>query len=428
MSNGIRLEVGLLRTDKLKDEVLMEMLDHLGIIYSENNIDTFPCIIASTKSQLVGKNVIIADEIIPLDDTLNMLSGNLYEAGDSLNLEINEHEKKILDSIRSAFHDVGLPLVRKWFWPNFAKACCILTHDIDWLTYSPFHRIVLRSNSITKTLILIFRYLLTGIDYGYNIPEILEIETNRKVKSTFFFMTDYQKDNAKGRDAERLVKGSGCEIGLHGSRGSHRDITILRAELERLQRSTGVMAEGVRYHRLKFQTPLTWSVTSDACLNYDTTYSDHYFGFKVPLCFPFHPINRTEYNRYNVIEIPTAFMDWIALNRKYKEDHCKDILNRIMTVVEQHNGCFAINFHNTYLNADTFHEMYNTYIWMLDNLASRGYWITSAINCCSWWMTRFTAKLNIELRDQKVIGNSSIKDIPVVIEKASGENIFLNIP
>ena len=374
MPIGKRLEVGLIRANNVKDEVLIDILDHIGIIYSKGNIDSLSCIIASTKindSKLTGKNVIIADEIIPLDDILNMLSGSPSKVGDNFYLEINEYEKRILDAIRSAYRELDIPLVRKWYWPNLAKACCVLTHDIDWLTYSPFHMIILRTQPLTKILHLIYRYLFAGIDYGNNIPEILEIERNHKVKSTFFFMTDYNKDNAKGRGAERLVKEGGFEIGLHGSRGSHKDINALRAELDRLQKNTGIMAEGVRYHMLKFMAPLTWEVINNAHLTYDTTYSDHYFGFKIPLCYPFHPIDRTNDKRFTVLEIPTAFMDWIALNRMYNEDQCIEILRKIMTAIEGHNGCFAVNFHNTYLNINTFNGIYKTYIWILDELVNR---------------------------------------------------------
>lgn len=428
MSKNMRLDIGFVRTDNLKDEVLMELLDHLGIVYVEASTRDFPCTIVSTNPDsgrsCEGNNLIVADEVVPLDEIAMVLSGERVDEEDSFKLTINICENKILQAIRRAFQESGYPLIRKWFWPNFSKACCILTHDVDWLSYSPFHRVTLRKESLRRMIGLAVNYLLQGEDYGYNIPEILELEGSRKLKSTFFFRTDYGKMNELARKALKLIKDAGFEIGLHGARESHVNIEVLKEERKLLEENVNSQVQGIRYHRLKFRKGRTWNIEDDVGFKYDATLSyREEFGFISGLCHPYHPIDLVRKRRLILLEMPTAFMDWAALHRKFNEGDIKKTLSEIMVEVERYNGCFAVNFHNTYLNKKTFEEVYNTYVWTMNELIARGYWLTTAIDFTNWWNMRNSLSLDIRLKDDYIVGNSSLSGVPIVIEKTNGEMI-----
>lgn len=431
VSKNVRLTIGFVRTDRLKDEALMELLDHLGIIYVEADIRDymhFPCMIASINlssgQSLEGHNLIVADEVVPLDAIVLALSGDRVDEDDGFKLEINEYENNILQAIRRVFRESGYPLLRKWFWPNFSKACCILTHDVDWLSYSPFHRVVLGKESLRRMISLAMQYLLKGEDYGANIKEIMELEGSRNIKSTFFFKTDYGKMNELARRALKLSKDAGFEVGLHGARRSHVDIEILKDELKLLEEKVNSKVQGIRYHRLKFGKGNTWNIEEDIGLKYDTTYSyREQFGFIAGLCHPFRPIDPVRKRRLILLEMPTAFMDWTALHKKFDENDIKQTLSKIMVAVERYNGCFAVNFHNTYLNKKTFEEVYNSYVWIIDELTTQGYWLTTAMDCCNWWNMRNGLSMEIRLKGDSIAGNSSLSDVPIVIEKPDGERI-----
>lgn len=414
-----RLELGLVRTGVLMDEVLMEILDHLGIVYREASEGDFPLLISSTKPReaLFNKPLIVADDVLPMNEVLNALSGTSYlEDRDCFDLKINELENRLLDHIKDLYLAEGLPLVRKWYWPNFSKACCVLTHDVDWLSYSPFHKIVYRSNPFSKLLKLVFKYLLLGEDYGYNIPEIIEIEKSRGVKSTFFLKTRYD-EMEKAHMLQRLLKENGFEIGLHGTRDSHKNIDMLRDEIRSLENAVNSGIHGIRYHRLKFKPNFTWRLVEEAGLKYDSTFSNSkYFGFKSQLCYPFHPVDPLLKRRLNILEIPMAFMDWTSLHRHYMYDECKSVMSRLMDTVYKYHGCFAVNFHNTYLNKESFQQVYELFLWSLDETIGRGFWVTTGFECYQWWSMRADLKLQLYLEETIIKGESPLKEVPIIID------------
>ncbi|MBO3810070.1 MAG: hypothetical protein FGF50_10835 [Candidatus Brockarchaeota archaeon] len=421
MAETTRLELGLVRTDALMDEVLMEILDHLGIVYREAGEGDFPLLISSTKPREASfsKSLLVAEDVLPMDEVLNALSGSSsVEDRDCFDLRINELEDRLLAHLRNLYLAEGLPLVRKWYWPNFSKACVVLTHDVDWLSYSPFHKVVYRNNSFPKFLKLVFKHLFLREDYGYNIPEMIEIEKSRGFKSTFFLKTNYD-DLEKARRVQESLKEKGFEIGLHAARDSHKVLDMLKEEIASLQEATGSEIYGVRYHRLKFKPGLTWRLEEEAGLGYDSTFSNNkYFGFKSQLCYPFHPVDPLLKRRLNILEIPMAFMDWASLHRQYTYDDCQSVMRRLMDAVIKYHGCFAINFHNTYLSKDVFQQVYKLFLWSLDEAIVRSFWVTNGFECYNWWSMRACVKLKLEFDRNIISGESSLRKFPLIIEMA----------
>lgn len=426
MTKATRLELGFVRTNASMDEVLMEILDHLGMVYREADEGDFPLLISSTKPSRASssKSLIVAEDVLPMDEVLNALSGiKSIEDRDCFDLKINELEDRLLTLIRNCYWAKDLPLVRKWYWPNFSRACLVLTHDVDWLSYSPFHKVVYRKEPLLKFLKLIFKHLFLKKDYGYNIPEIIEVERSKGVRSTFFLKTSYS-DAEKAYKVQQSLKENGFEIGLHGARRSHKELEALKEELKRLQKATRSEIHGIRHHRLKFRPGLTWRLEEDTGLKYDMTFSNNkYFGFKSQLCYPYHPIDMLLMRRLKILEIPTAFMDWTSLYRGQMLDDCISVLNKLMDVVSKYNGCLAVNFHNTYLNKETFREIYETFIWSINAAINKGFWTTTAFECCNWWLVRTNAKLTIEYHEGAILGKSSLKGVPTIVDMGDEKEV-----
>ncbi|HEV2225616.1 MAG TPA: hypothetical protein VGR56_02280, partial [Nitrososphaerales archaeon] len=71
------------------------------------------------------------------------------------------------------------------------------------------------------------------------------------------------------------------------------------------------------------------------------------------------------------------------------------VLGSIMERVEHYNGLLLVNFHNTYLNRDTFPDVLELYEGLIDRVFERGYWVTTASECSEWWRRRASAKVGV---------------------------------
>ena len=88
----------------------------------------------------------MGEEIVDIETILHMLGGLQDNKKDNLDLPVNEEGRKLVAAVGARMSEIGLPLVLKSPWPKGAKACCVLTHDIDFMSFSPFHKVVLRGS------------------------------------------------------------------------------------------------------------------------------------------------------------------------------------------------------------------------------------------------------------------------------------------
>lgn len=408
------LTLALIKQKNILDEVLIEILDHQGIIYDVISMNTnrkYPLVMMSkysedafSRAKIISEfpeNAIVVEKLIDLNGVLRSLSGLEGKARDSLNVDVNLEESKLANVLRKALAAVNLPLVRKWFWPNGARACFVLTHDVDWFTYSPYHRVVLEGTPKTRILKTICKNLIRRRNYGWNIPELIQLHQKSGIKSTFLFQTDYGELNPYFTKSVELLNAAGFEIALHASHNSHKNEGDLHKELDSFAGATKLSPAGVRYHTLKFLVPLTWRIESDLGIQYDATFSyNKFFGYRSNICFPYHPFNDA---RYRILELPTGFMDWTTLHRKYRGSKLTTILHGLEKSVEENHGVLLVNFHNTYLNSETFPDVYASYVSLINEVKNRSYWITTARQCAEWWNYRVSFKPKPVLDDDKLV-------------------------
>ena len=391
-------------------KVLGEMLNHQGVIFEEfSDGRDYPCIIKTDLGScegVKGHNVIIIDEIIPLDRITKILSG---EFDYNLNYpEINIYETQIIEEIRRVLHSQRLPFIRKWFWPDFAKACCLMTHDIDRLSIPPIYARRETPKRIKLLLYVLYyykKYFLRINKFDDYINKITDIETKYKVKSSFYFFPEY-KEHKEFIDILKKLKIEAFEVGLHSESENYEQ---LKNEKELLEKYFGDEIYGTRQHLLKFKAPQTWQY-QEKLLDYDLTfYCNEEFGYRSGLCFPYRPLN-TE----SIIEIPTLFMDWTALNKKMNYEQIKEELQEVIKTVEKYNGCIVLNFHNEYFNEIVFPDIYQTFTDIL-GYVQKDYWVTTAHECVKWWKIRESTKIDLELKNGNILVTSS-NEIPIVIE------------
>ena len=430
------LTIGVVPQGSIYDEVLFEMLDHHGVAYRsvdrEGEPRKYPIVLISRYSEEAytlalrscnsESDVLIAEKIVAFDLVLSLLGGGAIDRRDNFDLAVNAEEKKLLSAVRERLFALKLPLVRKWYWPGSAKACCVLTHDIDWFDYSPFHKqVVKQSANPFRLLRLAFDSLIRKKDYGWNIPETAALEQEYGFKSTFFFQMSYGGKDLLEQSAEILKKQS-FELALHGAETSYRDPESLRNELALFRERIGLDPRGLRYHILKFEPPHTWEIEAAAGLEYDATfYFNRFFGFRAGICFPYRPFS--QHSRIPILELPTGYMDWTSLHKAQGAREQLETLEKTRTAVEGYHGVLVANFHNTYLNRETFPSVYRTFKALLETAKREGYWVATARECANWWQLRASVQIDPRLESGEVACSPSRAGVIVEREDGSSQMI-----
>jgi hypothetical protein len=433
-----RLEVGLINLGEEHLPFLIEMLNHQGIIYKEisnrtGNSVKFPCVIQIGRSKSDQKkalnycenpkNIIIADELIPFNFVLSGFTGVLdkpYLENKLLTPQISELEVKLVNEIRKCYYRLGLPLIRKWFWPNNAKACCIITHDIDTMNNSPP-----KGFNIDFIKYLMIK-LLNKKAYKTNIDKILYEEKKRNLKASFYFFPDY--GNYQSDFIENLeLLDNGFEIGLHAPLHTYNDPQSLNKFKNVISELSKREIVGIRQHGLEFSPVHSWKYYDEVGLDYDVTFAyNNKFGFRAGLCYPYHPFDALSKEKFKVLEIPTSFMDYTGLLQKMNYDNFIDIFKRLIYNVEKYNGCFVLIFHSEFINEKLYPEITKLFTKTLDYIKENKYWVPTAQECSNWWQTRENAKIDIEFNDGLISGKTSTP-LPICIEVNGKNKKFKNI-
>lgn len=441
------IPLGLIKCGDIYDEVIIELLNHQGIIYKiiDENTDEnlkFPCVLLPRYDEEKNRralnlnksnNVILAENEINLEYILKAFSGildDLYLQKKLITPIINGYEITLVNKIREIYYRQDLPLIRKWFWPEFKNACCIITHDIDGINYPPsVHKCLSGQIKDLLSSLEILKYVyiryIKGKYYGDNITEIIDLEKEKGITSTFYFLADYGKYQRHIPAILEQLKKEDCEIGLHGSQFSFQSPELLQEEKQKIESITKTTLSGIRQHILNFNIPQTWVYQEETGLKYDSSisYNDE-LGFRCGICYPYRPFNYISHKRFNIVELPTSFMDWTVVHKHMNQNESLKTIMNIGTNIEKYNGCFVLNFHNLFLNEKTYPEILNLFIKTLNYVKEREYWITTAENCVNWWLKRENAEINISLSGKDIIGSSTERDMPLVVERKNKKSFL----
>lgn len=187
--------------------------------------------------------------------------------------------------------------------------------------------------------------------------------------ATFFFITDqlsreYDTDYTVDERFILLLMSKlnqrGHEIGLHGSYLSFDDGNQIRREVERLKHAmarAGVNQPmiGGRQHFLRWKTPTTARILSEASLKYDSTLGfAQQPGYRTGACMSYRMFDILDRSTLNVVQRPLIVMDVSIFGREYLSLPLNsDTLGKIERYKEQtlsFGGEFALLWHNNYLS------------------------------------------------------------------------------
>jgi peptidoglycan/xylan/chitin deacetylase (PgdA/CDA1 family) len=435
----LNLTIGVVSQGTIYDEVLLELLDHQGIIYEivgERQATLYPVVLISKDSDSArslartacdsDEGVLFAEKLVDMEQIFRYLAGSVEEKTDRLAPKVNEEELRLTEAIRSALSAANLPLVTKWFWPGMAKACCVLTHDVDWLSYGPFHKAVLKGGFGPGRLLSLAGIAVKGgvggKNFGWNVPETVDLESRHGVKSTFLLRTTYDDAQHLIKPTLEALRSKGFEIALHASNSSQSEEGLLREELRLFKEMVGSEPAGLRHHILKFSAPKTWEIESALRLEYDGTFAhNRYFGFRGGICFPYRPFGST---RFPITELPMGFMDFTAMHKGLRGPRFSEKLAEVKETIEKFHGVLVVNFHNTYLNRETFPDIFGAYKTLLDDVTTEGYWVATAQECARWWQFRASARATVTMdASGNVVGQS---EVPLALTRQGQESIQIN--
>lgn len=414
------------------DAIVKEILDNLGILFEDAKEGTvYPCLITTISDDwLLQKakafvkdegDVLPAADIVDVEFVLSHLAG--IEDGryleDRLNeVPVNEMAGKLLEEVKKRFAAKNRPLVTKARWPDFAPACAVFTHDIDTMNNPP------PGGKTGQFASYVLARKVKKEAYNDNLQNIIDIENAAGIRSSFYFFPHYGKHHRHFLD--NFCNTPGClsgEVGLHGSEHSFQDPKMLASEKKLLEECVGMPLTGIRQHGLNFRNPHTWRYQEEAGFDHDLSfYYNDKFGFRAGICHPYHPFDSLTRRRFDILEIPTSFMDWTALHRGMSSRSIVETVKKLGEVVEKHHGVLVLNFHNMYINDKTHPDIARAFRNSLDHVRKKGYWIATASECARWWRMRESTKTKVT-KEGDMFNLCSDHDIPLVLEYPDGRII-----
>ncbi len=268
-------------------------------------------------------------------------------------------------------------------YPGGKEFCGVLTHDVDFINWSLPRRILLSIKHPST--------LSNNKNYYWGIDDICDMETEHRVKSTFYFISkcrtehDGPYDIYTIEDELKQLDKNGWEVGLHGSFNSYMNYDYLSDEKAILEKILGHSVAGIRQHYANFDPEMTWSIQEKCGFIYDSTIGfTKKEGFKVGYCYPYQP------DGMNIFELPFTIMDCSLLQKGYRAyPYDKALLEskKVIDIVKEAHGVVVLNWHNNSWDPYTFPRWAELYNVLIEHILDSNGSIKTANELMGWWQT-----------------------------------------
>jgi peptidoglycan/xylan/chitin deacetylase (PgdA/CDA1 family) len=286
-------------------------------------------------------------------------------------------------------------------YPNGCSWALCLTHDVDDVAVPAIHSAVWIGSGLMRreagTAITGLRSCLPGVRRSAyrNFDRIMEMEDKYGAKSTFFFLARPQDFHRRRYDVTHLgadvrrIASSGWEVGLHVAYEGYDDPSSVREQKHIIEDVVGEEVLGARNHYLRFRTPKSWRVASEAGLRYDSTLGFHErLGFRNGMCHPFVPQDCVRHEPVPVLEIPLAVMDAVFMEGLHTVGGVDACLAEMLGLVDEVAACggvLTVLWHNDTFAAPWKRDLATVYEMLLTRCQDSGCWMTSAAGLYRWW-------------------------------------------
>jgi len=202
--------------------------------------------------------------------------------------------------------------------------------------------------------------------------ELMSISESYGVKSIFYFLVGQNHELDADFEIEKLkpiiqkIKKSGHTVALHPSFLSYRDERLIKDETSKLSYLSGMKIVSSRQHYLRFESPTTWQLLSNAGISVDSSlgYSDR-VGFRCGCCYPYFVFDFINRQKLPIKESPLLVMDGTLLGVSKFE--AQTSIESIIEEVKKYNGEFVFLWHNSSFDVDKWSKFDGLYSWILSN-------------------------------------------------------------
>lgn len=297
-------------------------------------------------------------------------------------------------------------------WPNGARACIALSHDVD----EPDRYALLRSATrpwrmrrAPRTLgreaarLARFRMRDADPDAFWAFPELCRLEASYGFRSTFFFAATpfhaadgaledvrYDVTDRRYRPLLAQLHEDGFGIGLHAGYRAHENPGQLERERRRLESVSGHTVIGVRHHywRVGLDAEATLRAHEAAGFRYDSSLSfNEEAGFRRCASLPYRPWDRGEARAIRTWQLPPFCMDGNYFYRSPDVDAAVTGVGTLVDAIVRVGGFGSIDWHAqaSVPRSVEFRRWGEAYARILERLALRDdVWVTSMENAHAW--------------------------------------------
>lgn len=199
-------------------------------------------------------------------------------------------------------------------------------------------------------------------------------------------------------DTIRRLMVTGSEVGLHGI-DAWRDAVDGRAEVEEIQRITGISTIGVRMHWLYYdhQSPTALEKAGAA---YDSTNGyNETVGYRAGTTQVYKPLGAMR-----LLELPLHVMDTALYYPAYlglSPSEAKRVLDRMVTDGSTYGGCLTVNWHDRSLAPERLWNV--SYRDLVQEMKDRGAWFATAGQAISWFQKRRSAVFETDCAEPNAV-------------------------
>jgi len=314
-------------------------------------------------------------------DFHSLKKSNRFRSRDAYQYRLQAHRQPLVnyyfEMLKQALekaYKIEIPTVSK-------RPILFLSHDIDnmsrgWLECGYAE---LKSFRVLNAAQILLKKIF-GRDEWDNLDQIMHLEEVMGVHSTFFLLARKGKENADYDITKKkynkwiaLLQGRSFEVGIHGSKGTHRSATALGADLKRLKNRVF----GNRFHFLHFRPQTSYRALEKNKIMYDSSMGFYdEVGFRNAYCYPFRPWHFEEDRPVEFVELPLMVMDTTLEKQKYlfrRKAESTGIIYDILREVKRFNGMCSILWHNNYFSDYKYTGWREVYVESIKNAKGMDY-------------------------------------------------------
>jgi len=308
---------------------------------------------------------------------------------------VNYYIEIVLSGIQQFCSRNQLPFKRS---PLRNKASLMLSHDVDLINAYDFKETAYKFKQLLgladspfslkgkfrDAFSALYHFLnpLSGYNPFWTFPRLMDWESERDFRSTYFFLEkDGKYDNSRYRFHQKKIRklirdlsDRGHEIGIHGTMQSFDNLEAMNRTLEHLREVSPEPVAGIRQHYLRFKPNYTARIQAKIGLSYDASlgFSEHE-GFRSSYCWPYKFFDFDKQKTMDFWEIPLTLMDVTHFHHRGLSFNQSSEAVRILSAeVVKFNGVFSLLWHNSFFDEWIFPGITAHYTEILDQLKGLG--------------------------------------------------------